>query len=64
MFKISLRTARELSGYTVEEVANQCGLTEDCYREYEDDFGKAPTKIAFMIHSLFKISLDTIYIGK
>ena len=64
MFKITLRTARELNGYTVEEVANQCGLTEECYRAYEDDFGKAPAKIAFMVHSLFKISLDSIYIGE
>ena len=64
MFKISLRVARELSGYTVEKVANRCNITEDCYKKYEKDFGKAPAKIAFMIHSLFRISLDTIYIGK
>ena len=64
MFEISLKVARELSGYTVEEVANQCDLTKDCYMAYEDDFGKAPAEIAFMVHSLFRISLDSIYIGK
>ena len=62
MFKISLKTAREFSGYSIKEIASQCNLTEDCYREYEDDFGKTPARIAFVIHSLFKISLDTIYI--
>jgi len=62
MFKITLRTARELSGYSIKEIASQCNLTEDCYREYENDFGKTPASIAFRIHSLFKICLDTIYI--
>jgi DNA-binding XRE family transcriptional regulator len=64
MFKISLKAARELSGYSINEVASLCDLTEDCYREYEDDFGKVLARIAHVIHSLFKISLDTIYIGE
>ena len=64
MFKISLRMARELSGYSINEVASWCGIAEDCYRGYEDDFGKAPAGVAHAIHSLFKISLDSLYIGK
>ena len=63
MFKISLKCARELSGYSVKEIASQCNITEDCYMEYENDFGKVPAKTALMVHSLFKISLDSIYIG-
>jgi DNA-binding XRE family transcriptional regulator len=63
MFKITLRDARELSGYSIKEIANYCSLTEDCYREYEDDFGKTPARIAFAICSLLKISLDRIHIA-
>lgn len=64
MFKISLKAARGLSGYSIGETSNRCNITEDCYKKYENDFGKAPAKIAFMVHSLFKISLDSIYIGE
>ena len=60
MFQITLKMAREMSGYTVEEVAEFCGVTTDCYREYEADFGKAPAGIAYAIHSLLKVSLDSI----
>ncbi|MDR3602101.1 MAG: helix-turn-helix transcriptional regulator [Desulfosporosinus sp.] len=62
MFQITLKDARELSGYTKEEVAGHCGITEDLYRDLEDDFGKTPARIAFAICSLLKISLDCIYI--
>ena len=62
MFKITLRSARESSGYSIKEIANHCGLTEDCYREYEDDFGKTPARIAHAIRTLLRISLDSIYI--
>ncbi len=62
MLTITLQSARELSGYSIEEIANYCGLTEDCYREYEDDFGKTPARIAHAIRTLLSISLDSIYI--
>ena len=62
MVKITLRSAREVSGYSIEEIANHCGLTEECYREYEDDFGKTPARVAHKIRTLFRISLDSFYI--
>ena len=64
MFKITLRSARELSGYSIKEIANHCGLAEDCYRKYEDDFGKTPARIAYAIRTLLRISLDSIYFEK
>ena len=64
MFKITLRSARELSGYSINEIANHCGLTEACYREYEDDIGKTPARVAHAIRTLLRISLDSIYIGE
>ena len=62
MSKITLRSAREACGYSVKEIANYCGLTEDCYKSYEEDFGKTPARIVFAIRSLLKIRLDHIYI--
>jgi len=64
MFQITLRAARELSGYTEEEVANQLNITKNCYVKYENDPGKIPASIAHMIRYLFLISLDSIYIGE
>ena len=64
MFKISLEDARELGGYSIEEMANHCGIIVDRYIEYENDFGKTPARIAFVICSLLKISLDSVYIGE
>jgi len=64
MFKITLQSAREMSGYSIKEIANHCGLTEDCYRKYEDDFGKTPARVAHAIRTILRISLDSIYIGE
>lgn len=60
MFQITLKMAREMREYTAKEVANHCGLTEESYNEFENDFSKAPSGIVYAIHSLLKISLDTI----
>jgi len=60
MFKITLRAARELSGYTIEEAAGYCGVSVDSYREIENDFSKAPARVAYAVRSLLKISLDSI----
>ncbi|HZK55844.1 MAG TPA: hypothetical protein VFC84_16885 [Desulfosporosinus sp.] len=60
MFKITLQSAREMSGYNIKEIANHCGLTEDCYRKYEDDFGQTPARVAHAICTLLRISLDSI----
>lgn len=64
MVKITLQSAREMSGYSIKEIANHCGLTEDCYRKYEDNFGKTPARVAHEIRILLGVSLDNIYIGE
>ena len=58
--QFTLRMIRDASGYTQEEVALYCGLKEDNYRELENDFSKAPTRVAYAVRSLLKISLDSI----
>ena len=62
MIKITLQSARLSSGYSIKEMANHCGIAEDCYREYEDDFGKTPARVAHAIRTLLRISLDSFYI--
>jgi len=64
MFEITLKDAREKKGYSTVVVANHCGIKEERYREYEDDFGKTPARIAFAICSLLRVSLDSIYISE
>lgn len=62
MRKFTLRSARVLSGYSIAEMANHCSISEGCYQEYENDFGKTPAKVAHAIRTLLGISLDSIYI--
>ena len=62
MVKFTLQSAREMRGYSIKEIANHCGLTEDCYRKYEDDFGKTPARVAHVLRTLLRISLDSFYI--
>lgn len=62
MVKITLQSAREMSGYTIKEIATHCALTEGCYRKYEDDFGKTPARVAHAIRTLLRISLDSFHI--
>ena len=63
MFKISLKTARELSGYTVEEVAVICGITVEDVKRYENDTRKMPFDLAKKTKRLFHINIGQIYLG-
>lgn len=60
MLQLTLKQAREACDYTTKEVANHCGLTEESYSEIEKDFSKATAGVAYAVHSLLKISLDTL----
>ena len=62
MFKISLKTARELSGYTVEEVAKQCGVSIVQMEAFEREPGEIPKVMACKIKKMYKISLDLLEI--
>jgi transcriptional regulator with XRE-family HTH domain len=63
MFKITLRMARELAGYTVEEVAGICGVSVDDVKMYESDTRVLPFELARVMKRLYHIKLEQIYIG-
>ncbi|KLU63996.1 hypothetical protein DEAC_c39900 [Desulfosporosinus acididurans] len=63
MIKITLRTARELSGYTIKEVADYCGIVVGVLDEYEVDSEYTPISLIRKILSLYKISSDLIFFG-
>ena len=63
MFKISLRAARELSRYTVEEVAVICGVTVNKFNEFENDCKDMPISIVLKVSNLYRFPPSTIFIG-
>jgi DNA-binding XRE family transcriptional regulator len=62
MFQITLRVVRESCGYTVEEVAEYCGIALDKMKEVEDDPGAMKDSIAIKLRKLFGIPIDYIRI--
>ena len=63
MFKITLRMARELSGYTVGEVSRHCHVSIVEMGRLENDPGEMPKVVACKIRRLYGISLDSLCIG-
>jgi transcriptional regulator with XRE-family HTH domain len=63
MFKISLKAARELSGYTVEKVAEYCGVTVDVYSKIENDPSQAQLSLIYKIVTAYRVPLGIIYPG-
>jgi len=62
MFQITLRTARELSGYTVEEAARHLEIPINTYIAYENDPGVIPKVIACKIKKMYNVLLELIEI--
>ena len=63
MFKISLKAARELSGYTIEDIAMICGIAVEDVKRYENDTREMPFDLAKKAKRLFHINIGQIYIG-
>jgi transcriptional regulator with XRE-family HTH domain len=63
MFKISLRAARELSGYTTKDIAVICGIAVEDVKRYEEDTRKMPFDLAKKAKRLFHINIGQIYLG-
>ena len=63
MFQISLKTARELSGYTADEVAKYCGVSTEVYNKIEIDPSQIQLSFIFKIVTLYGASLNLIYPG-
>lgn len=60
MNKITLKEAREKSGYTVEDAAFILGISEDYLEECEADPGKTPFSLARKMKRLYHIRLNEI----
>ena len=63
MFKITLRTARELNGYTVEEVAECSGIPIGALSKYEVDSEWMPLSLISKVLTLYGVSSSLIYFG-
>ncbi len=64
MFQITLRTARELCGYTIEDILKYSKLSLEACMELEGNTELLDVSHLRMIKKLLPISLDLIYIGK
>ena len=63
MFQITLKGARELSGFTTEEVADHCGICEDEYQAIEDDPSQTSLSLMLKITVFLGSQLSLIYPG-
>ncbi|KLU67824.1 hypothetical protein DEAC_c02310 [Desulfosporosinus acididurans] len=63
MFTITLRSARELRGFSIKEVAVYCAITEEDVKKYESDTRCIPFTVAKKMKRLFHIKLEQVFIG-
>ena len=63
MFQITLGTARELSGCTVEGVSLRCNITVDTYRLIEFDPSGAQLSMILKITTVLGVPISLIYPG-
>ena len=63
MFKISIKVARELSGYTAEDIAKHCGIPTDVYDKIEIDPSQTRSSLILRIATLCGASLSFIFPG-
>lgn len=54
---------REISGYSVEEMANKLNLSVDVYSEYESAKADFPVSILYEVASIFNVDLTEILTG-
>lgn len=63
MFKITLRAARVSCGYTVEEVAEYCGIKTGVLEKYEINTALIPVEVLSKVSALYNVPLVLIFIG-
>ena len=63
MFQITLRDARELSGYSAEKVADHCGICDFEYQTIEDDPSQTSLSLMLKITAFLGLQLSLIYPG-
>jgi len=57
---LTLRTIRESKGYTLNEAASHCGISESKMEEAENKPGDIPASIAIKLRNLYGIPIDYI----
>ena len=63
MQQITLRVLRTNRGYPVSKVAEYCGISEEKYKEFEEDCSEMPISIGRKIREFFNIPLQFVFIG-
>ena len=58
-----LRELREVSEYTVEQVAAELGLEPELYRSYEEDGKDIPISVIFGVANMFGVDFTEIVTG-
>ncbi len=58
-----LRELREVSEYTVEQVAAELGLSPETYRSYEEDGKDIPISVIFGVANMFGVDFTEIVTG-
>lgn len=58
--KISLRTARILSGYTLKEVATSAGISTRALERYEQDASETPVNIFRHLLHLYGLTCKSV----
>lgn len=59
-----IRDLREISGYSVEDVAKELKVSEETYREYEGGNTDIPVSFLYELASIFKVELTAILTGE
>ncbi|WP_135549016.1 helix-turn-helix domain-containing protein [Desulfosporosinus fructosivorans] len=63
MAQVTLRSAREMNGYSMEDIAVVCGITVEDVKMYEEDTRKMPFDLAKKAKRLFRINIEQIFVG-
>lgn len=64
MFQITLKAARTLSGYSIQEIAYICNIEPSYYEAIEYDLGEAPSSLIDKILKIINVPGELIYYGR
>ncbi|MBQ4153829.1 MAG: helix-turn-helix transcriptional regulator [Clostridia bacterium] len=59
--KISLRSARETKGYTINEIAEKLSVSARYLKFLEDNPSLVPAPLALRLSAIYHISVDYIF---
>lgn len=60
MFKISLKEARELSGYTINEVADVCKVSTEVMEKLEEEPELMSARVVVGLRKIYGIPIDYV----